>query len=148
MCCVCHEIDDESPNFIVVYDLQSGTLFKKWKPSCNTVSLEISSPGGCVISGLEDARILVWDLITGVIFCQFVWFWAWVRYDISGNCRFSLSGHTAPVSSLKLDSTGALCLSTDVEGRDRSLRLWDLNKGNLSTFSIRNSNRKKIQVPY
>ncbi|XP_066263113.1 NACHT and WD repeat domain-containing protein 2 [Euwallacea similis] len=110
VCCVCHEIDDESPNFIVVYDLQSGTLFKKWKPTCNTVSLEISSQGGCVISGLEDARILIWDLITG-------------------NCRFSLSGHTAPVSSLKLDSTGALCLSSDTEGRDRSIRLWDLNKG-------------------
>lgn len=68
MCCVCHEIDEPNPNFIVVYDLQSGTLFKKWKPSCNTVSLEISSQGGCVISGLEDARILVWDLITGMYF--------------------------------------------------------------------------------
>jgi WD40 repeat protein len=67
VCCVCHEIDEPNPNFIVVYDLQSGTLFKKWKPSCNTVSLEISSQGGCVISGLEDARILVWDLITGNI---------------------------------------------------------------------------------
>ena len=65
LCCVFHEIDEPNPNFIVVYDLQSGTLFKKWKPSCNTVSLEISSQGGCVISGLEDARILVWDLITG-----------------------------------------------------------------------------------
>ncbi|XP_063905453.1 NACHT and WD repeat domain-containing protein 2 isoform X2 [Zophobas morio] len=112
VCCVCHEIDEPNPNFIVVYDLQSGTLFKKWKPSCNTVSLEISSQGGCVISGLEDARILVWDLITG-------------------NCRWSLYGHTAPVSLLKLDPTGALCLSTDSECRDRSIRLWDLNKGNL-----------------
>ncbi|EFA06477.1 hypothetical protein TcasGA2_TC009369 [Tribolium castaneum] len=112
VCCVCHEIDEPNPNFIVVYDLQSGTLFKKWKPSCNTVSLEISSQGGCVISGLEDARILVWDLITG-------------------NCRWSLCGHTAPVSSLKLDPTGGLCLSTDSECRDRSIRLWDLNKGNL-----------------
>ncbi|CAH1364281.1 hypothetical protein MTP99_000667 [Tenebrio molitor] len=112
VCCVCHEIDEPNPNFIVVYDLQSGTLFKKWKPSCNTVSLEISSQGGCVISGLEDARILVWDLITG-------------------NCRWSLCGHTAPVSSLKLDPTGSLCLSTDAECRDRSIRLWDLDKGNL-----------------
>ncbi|KAJ8964870.1 hypothetical protein NQ314_004552 [Rhamnusium bicolor] len=93
VCCVCHEIDEPNPNFIVVYDLQSGTLFKKWKPSCNTVSLEISSQGGCVISGLEDARILVWDLIT--------------------------------------DPTGALCLSTDSECRDRSIRIWDLNKGDL-----------------
>lgn len=66
MCCVCHEIDEPNPNFIVVYDLQSGTLFKKWKPSCSTVALEISSQGSCVISGLEDARILVWDLVTGM----------------------------------------------------------------------------------
>uniref|UniRef100_A0A1Y1LF25 WD repeat-containing protein 55 homolog n=1 Tax=Photinus pyralis TaxID=7054 RepID=A0A1Y1LF25_PHOPY len=65
VCCVCHEIDEPNPNFIVVYDLQSGTLFKKWKPSCSTVSLEISSQVSCVISGLVDARILVWDLITG-----------------------------------------------------------------------------------
>ncbi|XP_056647037.1 NACHT and WD repeat domain-containing protein 2 isoform X1 [Diorhabda sublineata] len=112
VCCVCYEIAEPNPNFIVVYDLQSGTLFKKWKPSCNTVSLEISSQGGCVISGLEDARILVWDLITG-------------------NCRWSLSGHTAPVSSLKLDPTGGYCLSRDLECRDRSIRIWDLNKGEL-----------------
>lgn len=59
------EVDEPSPNFIVVYDLQSGTLFKKWKPSVNTVSLDISSKDGCVLSGLEDGRILVWDLITG-----------------------------------------------------------------------------------
>nr|XP_022901761.1 NACHT and WD repeat domain-containing protein 2 [Onthophagus taurus] len=112
VCCVCHEIDEPNPNFIVVYDLQSGTLFKKWKPSANTVSLEISSPGSCVISGIEDARILVWDLITG-------------------NCRWCLNGHIAPVNLLRLDPSGALCLSTDSEGRDRSIRIWDLNKGDL-----------------
>ncbi|CAG9853566.1 unnamed protein product [Phyllotreta striolata] len=120
VCCVCYEISEPNPNFIVVYDLQSGTLFKKWKPSCNTVSLEISSQGGCVISGLEDARILVWDLITG-------------------NCRWSLSGHTAPVSSLKLDPTGVFCLSRDLECRDRSIRIWDLNKGGLiAVFTPKN----------
>lgn len=108
---MCHEIDEPNPNFIVVYDLQSGTLFKKWKPSCNTVSLEISSPGSCVISGLEDARILVWDLITG-------------------NCRWCLYGHSAPVNYLRLDPSGFLCLSTDSQGRDRSIRVWDLNRGN------------------
>ncbi|CAG9821320.1 unnamed protein product [Phaedon cochleariae] len=112
VCCVCYEIAEPDPNFIVVYDLQSGTLFKKWKPSCNTVSLEISSQGGCVISGLEDARLLVWDLVTG-------------------NCRWSLSGHTAPVSYLMLDPTGTLCLSRDSECRDRSIRIWDLEKGDL-----------------
>lgn len=126
MCCVCHEIDEPNPNFIVVYDLQSGTLFKKWKPSCDTVSLEISSQGSCVISGLEDARILVWDLITG-------------------NCRWCLYGHTAPVNYLRLDPTGSLCLSTDSECRDRSIRIWDLNKGKILFIHHKVFNTKLIQ---
>lgn len=127
VCCVCREIDEPNPNFIVVYDLQSGTLFKKWKPSCNTVSLEISTPGSCVISGLEDARILVWDLITG-------------------NCRWSLSGHTAPVSLLKLDPKGSICLSADIECRDRSIRVWDLNKGNLVSVYTPKSNITACEI--
>ena len=59
-------MDDPGPNFIVVYDLQSGTLFKKWKPGCNTNAITISAQGSCVINALEDNRILVWDLVTGV----------------------------------------------------------------------------------
>ncbi|XP_046670625.1 NACHT domain- and WD repeat-containing protein 1 [Homalodisca vitripennis] len=113
VCCVAKEVDEPSPNFIVVYDLQSGTLFKKWKPSVNTVSLDISSKDGCVLSGLEDGRVLVWDLITG-------------------NCRWSLSGHSAPVTCLRLDPYGGCFLSLDSECRDRSLRLWNLVTGELS----------------
>lgn len=67
MCVVSRELDEPSPNFIVVYDLQSGTLFKKWKPGCDTVALAISSVDGCVVSGLADTRILVWDLVTGML---------------------------------------------------------------------------------
>jgi WD40 repeat protein len=62
---VAKELSEPTPNFIVVYDLQSGTLFKKWKPSCNTVSLAISQSNTCVVAGLEDSRILIWDLVTG-----------------------------------------------------------------------------------
>lgn len=62
---VAKETVEPSPNFIVVYDLQSGTLFKKWKPTCNTVALSISQKNMCVIAGLEDAKILMWDLVTG-----------------------------------------------------------------------------------
>jgi len=111
VCCVTKEVDEPSANFIVVYDLQSGTLFKKWKPGVNTVSLEISSKDACVISGLEDGRVLVWDLVTGA-------------------CKWSLLGHTAPVDFLRLDADGGCFLSADSKARDRSLRLWDLNKGN------------------
>ncbi|EAT38881.1 AAEL009269-PA [Aedes aegypti] len=110
VCVVAKELAEPSPNFIVVYDLQSGTLFKKWKPSCNTVSLAISQTNTCVIAGLEDARILIWDLVTG-------------------NCRCTLTGHSAPVTLLKLDPTGKILLSGDKEGRDMSIRLWELDSG-------------------
>ncbi|XP_049279219.1 uncharacterized protein LOC125761788 [Anopheles funestus] len=112
VCVVAKELAEPSPNFIVVYDLQSGTLFKKWKPSCNTVSLAISQTNTCVIAGLEDARILIWDLVTG-------------------NCRSTLVGHSAPVTLLKIDPTGKILLSSDKEGRDLSIRLWQLDNGNL-----------------
>ncbi|XP_075219526.1 NACHT and WD repeat domain-containing protein 2 isoform X3 [Lycorma delicatula] len=65
VCCVTKEVDEPAPNFIVVYDLQSGTLFKKWKPGTNCVALDISSKDGCILSGHEDGRILLWDLVTG-----------------------------------------------------------------------------------
>ncbi|XP_055592617.1 uncharacterized protein LOC129744228 [Uranotaenia lowii] len=110
VCVVAKELAEPSPNFIVVYDLQSGTLFKKWKPSCNTVSLAISQTNTCVIAGLEDARILIWDLVTG-------------------NCRCTLTGHSAPVTLLKLDPSGKMLLSGDKEGRDMSVRLWELDSG-------------------
>ncbi|XP_058446622.1 uncharacterized protein LOC131427450 [Malaya genurostris] len=110
VCVVAKELAEPSPNFIVVYDLQSGTLFKKWKPAYNTVSLAISQTNTCVIAGLEDARILIWDLVTG-------------------NCRCTLTGHSAPVTLLKLDPSGKVLLSSDKEGRDMSVRLWELDSG-------------------
>lgn len=107
---VAKELNEPTPNFIVVYDLQSGTLFKKWKPSCSTVALAISQSNTCVIAGLEDARILIWDLVTG-------------------NCKYTLNGHSAPVTLLRLDPTGGVLLSADKDGRDLSVRVWDLSSG-------------------
>ncbi|XP_045540399.1 NACHT and WD repeat domain-containing protein 2 [Papilio machaon] len=112
VCVVSRELDEPTPNFIVVYDLQSGTLFKKWKPGCDTVALAISSVDGCVVSGLEDTRILVWDLVTG-------------------NCRLTLRGHAAAPSMLRLCRAGAVLLSADRAARDLSVRLWDLHTGKL-----------------
>ncbi|XP_059617565.1 uncharacterized protein LOC132262332 [Phlebotomus argentipes] len=117
VCVVAKELAEPAPNFIVVYDLQSGTLFKKWKPSCNTESLAISQTMTCVIAGLEDARIFVWDLVTG-------------------NCKLTLMGHNAPVTLLKLDPTGKILLSGDKDGRDPSIRMWDLDTGaSLAVFT-------------
>ncbi|XP_048001056.1 NACHT and WD repeat domain-containing protein 2 isoform X1 [Leguminivora glycinivorella] len=112
VCVVSRELDEPSPNFIVVYDLQSGTLFKKWKPGCDTVALAISSVDGCVVSGLADTRILVWDLVTG-------------------NCRLTLRGHGAAPARLRLARAGGVLLSADDQCRDLSVRLWDLHTGKL-----------------
>lgn len=57
-----------SPNFIVIYDLNSGTLFKKWKPGLDTCGVAISlsaNRSGKVINTIVDSTILVWDLATG-----------------------------------------------------------------------------------
>lgn len=127
---VAKELAEPSPNFIVVYDLQSGTLFKKWKPSCDTVSLAISQANTCVIAGLEDARIMVWDLVTGNCRCTLTG-----RHLLASSeymkflTTLHILGHNAPVTLLKLDPSGKVLLSGDSEGRDRSIRLWDLTSG-------------------
>ncbi|XP_065205411.1 NACHT domain- and WD repeat-containing protein 1 [Planococcus citri] len=115
VCCVAKEVDEPSPNFIVVYDLQSGTLFKKWKPGVNCVSLDISSKDSCVLSGHQNGAISIWDLITGA-------------------CKWMLEGHTAPVTHLRLDAVGGAFLSTDSSGRDKSIRLWNLTNGELTAI--------------
>ncbi|BET02356.1 Hypothetical protein NTJ_15174 [Nesidiocoris tenuis] len=112
VCCVAKEVVDNTPNYIVVYDLQSGTLFKKWKPAVSTTSLEISHAESCLVSGHQSSKILSWSLGTG-------------------NCRYSLSGHSAPVDFLRLSPNGKMCLSMNKEGRDRSIRIWDIAKGSL-----------------
>lgn len=58
-----------TPNFIVIYDLSSGTLFKKWKPGLDTCAVAIAylpnKSGKLVINAIADSTILVWDLVTG-----------------------------------------------------------------------------------
>ncbi|XP_050443594.1 uncharacterized protein LOC126847425 [Adelges cooleyi] len=112
VCCVAQEVDEPGPNFIVVYDLQSGTLFKKWKPGVNCVALDISSKDSCVLSGHENGQICIWDLTTG-------------------NCRWTLGGHMAPVTSLRLDPRGGSFISLDTHTRDRTIKLWNVTTGEL-----------------
>jgi WD40 repeat protein len=57
-----------APNFIVIYDLNSGTLFKKWKPGIDTCAVAITlsaNRSGKLVNAIVDSTILVWDLTTG-----------------------------------------------------------------------------------
>lgn len=113
---IAKEVDEPSPNYIVVYDLQSGTLFKKWKRGVDTVSVDISSTESCVVSGHSDLSIIVWDLVTG-------------------NCRWKLKGHRSPPDYLRLSPSGSILLSRSTSS-DIALRLWSLSDGSLlSVFS-------------
>ncbi len=49
----------------MVYDLESGAMFKKWKPEFNTTAVAVSSQSNLVVSAQENGQLLVWDLIGG-----------------------------------------------------------------------------------
>lgn len=61
------EMEENATNFIVVYDLQSGTLFKRWKPGVSSTALAISTTGVSVVAALEDATVTANDLVTGML---------------------------------------------------------------------------------
>ena len=117
--CVAKELNSSAPNFIVVYDLQSGTVFKKWKSTCDSTSIAISSQGKCVVNGLTNCDLLVWDLS-------------------AGDLRFTLKGHTSPVDTLRLSQQGNKVLSYDSTLKDTTVRVWDLDTGE-SPFSSTNT---------
>ncbi|KAH9424343.1 hypothetical protein DERP_004525 [Dermatophagoides pteronyssinus] len=115
---VCQECNTSATNFLIVYDLQSGTLFKKWKPEYDSVSVAISTQcGGCVINGIKNNDVLVWDLSTG-------------------NIKYTLSGHTAPPDRLDPAPKSNVFLSYNSSRQDTQLRIWSLENGNcLWTFT-------------
>ena len=126
------ELESSDPNFIVVYDLQSGTLFKKWKAGTNTIAVTIACQNTCVVASLQDSRILVWDLATGntsslTIYPYWTVISTWILF--AGNCRWKLLGHTSAADTLNLDGQGLFLLSRDSQDNDRSLRLWNLSTG-------------------
>ncbi|XP_070575384.1 NACHT domain- and WD repeat-containing protein 1-like isoform X2 [Ptychodera flava] len=107
---VIKELNDPAPNFVIVYDLQSGQLFKKWKPVSSTCCVAVSSEGECVVNGCEDNTILVWNLTSGAL-------------------KHTLRGHTHPVDRIYMSEEGHRCLTFDTTQKDRTVRLWDLQQG-------------------
>ncbi|KAA0203477.1 hypothetical protein HAZT_HAZT000658, partial [Hyalella azteca] len=108
--CVCREKEEHAVNFIVVYDLASGTLFKRWKPGASSLALTISTPGGSVVAALEDATVTANDLVTG-------------------NPRWLVKGHTYPADTIRVDPRGTFVLTYDSTGHDRAIRIWDMQTG-------------------
>ena len=52
-------------NCLIVYDLSSGQLFKKLKAKVNFISVEINEELNLIIGCLENAQLIIYDLVTG-----------------------------------------------------------------------------------
>jgi len=110
--CVAKEVNSSAPNFVVVYDLQSGMLFKKLKPEVDSTSIAISSASRSVINGVCGGNLLIWDLATG-------------------DRRHELKGHSSDVDTIRVSENGKIFLSYDSTGKDPIIRVWDVEKGSL-----------------
>ena len=106
---VAKEVNTSSPNFIVVYDLQSGMLFKKWKPEANSTSICISSKA--VVNGIEGGDLFLWDLSTG-------------------DKRHVLKGHESDVDTIRMSGNGKVFLSYDSKA-NHPVRVWSVESGQL-----------------
>ncbi|XP_013389679.1 NACHT domain- and WD repeat-containing protein 1 isoform X1 [Lingula anatina] len=107
---VCKEVDDPAPNFLTIYDLQSGQMYKKWTPEVSTCAVAISSAGHCVVNCLETGTLMVWDLV-------------------AGGLRHELSGHRQGVDRILISDSGTRCVSYSTNNIDQTVKLWDLTKG-------------------
>ncbi|XP_041376050.1 uncharacterized protein LOC121388670 isoform X2 [Gigantopelta aegis] len=116
--CACVELDTENPNFVAVYDLASGQLFKVLKTTRNTTCLSTDVHLNCVVSGLETGDFLVWDLV-------------------SGHTKFYIHGVGSWFNCMAMASQSPICMSyyTGVKKNPeaRTVCLWDYKKGCLLT---------------
>jgi WD40 repeat protein len=62
--CACQE-EGELQNCLIVYDLITGQLFRKFKVKYNFVCVEISEEANVIIACIENAQIIVFDLAQG-----------------------------------------------------------------------------------
>lgn len=60
----CQE-EGETKNCLIVYDLSTGQLFKKLKAKSDYICVEVSEESEVIIACLENAQILVYDLLSG-----------------------------------------------------------------------------------
>lgn len=106
--CVCQELNSTEANYVVVYDLQSGTVFKKWKPGSPVSSLAIASSTKMVIVGTHNCSIRIYELM-------------------SGTSKYQLRLHNYPATNLAISEDGKRCLSWS--RKENCLRLWDIVNG-------------------
>lgn len=132
--CVCEEINGPEPNFIVVYDIQHGTLYKKWKPGAPTTALAIASATKRVVVAAQNCGLYIYDLLAGS--CKYVT----LRFvskrkqilmakikKLFGFFRHVLFMHNYPASNLRVSDDGRRALTWST--KENCLRIWDIMNG-------------------
>ncbi|XP_022246220.1 NACHT domain- and WD repeat-containing protein 1-like [Limulus polyphemus] len=113
----CQALCKDSSHILILYDLQTGHIKNQWHACTEVTAVAVYSELDCVLSGLSNTLIVVWEMTTT-------------------QKRFILRGHSSPVDHIQLSVSSGFCVTWDSKGYDRSLRLWDLKKGEcLSTFT-------------
>ncbi|XP_046577912.1 uncharacterized protein LOC124285681 [Haliotis rubra] len=112
--CVCEELESTAPNFLVVYDLVTGQVFKIWKWEHSCTCLAVVSATKSVVSMLDTGDVLVWDLE-------------------SGSVRFQMKGVNAVCNNIILASQCHMCVTwykgESILPNARTICVWDLEKG-------------------
>ncbi|XP_063698344.1 uncharacterized protein LOC134829264 isoform X2 [Culicoides brevitarsis] len=127
--------------YVNLMNLKSGDCITTFKAGEDRFlnSLLVSGDGRILVCGDETSKpfpLLVWNLTQRKLLYDL----RIPHHDfvtaLSGNCRGTLVGHTAPVTLLKIDTSGRILLSGDIECRDQSIRIWELHTGlHLATYT-------------
>ncbi|XP_076330509.1 NACHT domain- and WD repeat-containing protein 1-like [Tachypleus tridentatus] len=113
----CQALYKDGSQILILYDLQTGDIKNQWNVCTEVTAVAVYSELNCVLSGLSNTLVVVWEITTT-------------------QKRFILRGHSAPVDHIQLSVSSGSCVTWDSKGYDCSLRLWDLKKGEcLSTFT-------------
>lgn len=58
-------MNDSASNFVAIYDLISGHLFRKFKMASLFTAVSLASKTMCVVTALDTGQLVVWDLVLG-----------------------------------------------------------------------------------
>nr|KAG5712973.1 hypothetical protein BaRGS_021767 [Batillaria attramentaria] len=112
--CACKELDAPGSNFIVVYDLTSGQLYRRLKMAASVTCLAVASSSMAVVMVMDDGSMASFNLV-------------------SGSCNFHVSGVRAVYNRVQLSSDESHAVTYSVDAGTlpsaRTLALWDLHKG-------------------
>lgn len=92
---------------IVVWDIASGSVVQTLKGGWTPVRALGWGPGGVLVMGSEEGSVLVWNTEGGVR-------------------RKQLSGHTASITAVSLNSDGSVLATASL---DKTVRLWKMPSG-------------------